>query len=286
MLAYIYDGSLEGMLTSVFEAYVCREDPDDIVAEGLFQPRLGQETKYIQTDLAQADRVRAGIVHACGRRAYEAVRAVYLSDDPRKGSAILSFVRYAMKRGASALDDLAHPSVSEFSAINKAVYNERHRWQQFMRFREVEGGVYYARCNPAASVVPLLMDWFAARFNTQPFIIYDEIHDIVGVSHEGSWSLLKTDVLDVPPATLAEQEMSRAWKTFYDAVAIESRYNPELRRQFMPRRLWRNITEMQEQLPQDGVTHVRAAPGSACSKACPGQSAHDSAVARIDGVGA
>ena len=43
--------------------------------------------------------------------------------------------------------------------------------------------------------------------------------------------------------------MKDAWKRFYRTIAVESRYNPELRRQFMPKRLWKNITELQEDLP-------------------------------------
>lgn len=164
-LAYIHEDSLEGVLSAVFEAYERREFPDDIMARGLFQQRLGEKVRYVRTDIDHACRVRSGLIRTCGFRAYAAVRAVYLSDDRRKGSAIHAFVRYAMKRGTQALDDVAHPNVSDFAAINKSVYNEVHRWKEFLRFRQVEGGLYFARCNPKASVVPLLMGWFSNRFN-------------------------------------------------------------------------------------------------------------------------
>ena len=212
--AYICEDSLEGMLSAVFEAYEHREFPDDIVVRGLFQQRLGEKVRYVQTDIDHACRVRAGLIRTCGFRAYEAVRAVYLSDDRRKGSAIHVFVRYAMKRGAQALDDVAHPDVSDFVAINRFVYNEVHHWKEFLRFRQVEGGLYFAQCNPKASVVPLLMGWFSARFNTQDFMIYDEVHALAGISHGGSWALVKTDALEVPSDTAEERSYARAWKTF------------------------------------------------------------------------
>ena len=47
--------------------------------------------------------------------------------------------------------------------------------------------------------------------------------------------------------------MADAWKRFYAAVAIKERYNPELRRGFMPKRLWGNITEMQERIPSNSL---------------------------------
>lgn len=254
MLAYIYEGSLEGMLSTIFEAYERREFPDDVAPQGLFQQRLGEEVRHVQTNVEHARRVRAGLIRVCGFRAYEALRAVYLSDDPRKGSIIHAFVRYAMKRGARALDDIAHPDVVDFISLNRSVYNERHHWQEFLRFRQVEGGLYFAQCNPKANVVPLLMGWFSARFNTQDFMIYDEVHDIAGVSHDGFWSLVRTDVLEIPSDTCEERLYSHAWKTFYDAVAVKGRYNPELRRQLMPKRFWGNMTEMKKEAPREGAS--------------------------------
>lgn len=248
-LAYTYDGSLEGLLSSIFLAYERKEQPADIVASDQFCQRLGQHVVEVPTNAKHALRVSQGIIKRCGQQAFEAVKGVSLSDDPAKGAACLLFVRYAMQRGPQALHDVTHASVQEFARLNRAVYNERHRWMQFMRFSQVEGGVYVARCNPNASVVPLLMDWFSQRFNTQPFIIYDEVHGLAGVSFEGQWNLVKTDSFDMPPATEADAQYQQAWKTFYDTVAVEARYNPELRRQFMPRRFWKNIVEVKDGAP-------------------------------------
>ena len=47
--------------------------------------------------------------------------------------------------------------------------------------------------------------------------------------------------------------MQAAWKGFYDVMSISVRYHPELRRHFMPKRLWRNITEL-----RDGLTDGKA----------------------------
>lgn len=245
-LAYLYDGTLEGLLSCVFEAYARHETPGDIVETQCASLRLGQETRIVDTNESHANRVRLGIVRVCGRTAFDAVKAVFLSDDEGKGAAILSFVRYAMRRGSAALRDASHPQAEAFIRLNRAVYNERHRWQQFMRFNQAEGGIYVARCNPSANVVPLLMGWFSARFNTQPFLIYDEVRDVAGVYDGRRWYLARTDEWNIPEATEHDRWVESAWKTFYDAVAVEARYNPELRRQFMPKRLWKNIAEVRD----------------------------------------
>ena len=273
----IVRGSLEGLLSAVFEAYARREDPQDIARADVLQPRLGQTVRVIETNEEHAVRVRRGIRRACGDAAYDAVKHASLSDHPDAGTIVYRFIRYAMaqnrphdcsgckRRGScggacgkfactgkarrSVLGDLAHPAVEPLHRLARSVMNERHRMLQFLRFEHLENGVWFARCNPAASVIPLLMDWFSGRFNTQPFIIFDEAHNIAGVYEGRDWYLVQTENVDLPDRASEERLMQQAWKRFYDTVAIEARYNPELRRQFMPKRFWKNITEMQEDLP-------------------------------------
>ncbi|MEI3230055.1 MAG: TIGR03915 family putative DNA repair protein [Gordonibacter pamelaeae] len=292
-VAYAYDGTLEGLLSAVFEAYERREDPQDVTAQAALQPRLGQTVRFVETDVERAVRVQRGIKRVCGHAAYDAVMRASLSDEPDAGTVVYRFVRYAMaakrphdctgcrRRGScsgpmassrptdslgcsgkargSVLNDLAHPAVEPLHRLVRSVGNERHHMVQFLRFEHLENGVWLARCNPKASVVPLLMDWFAGRFNTQPFIIYDEVHRLAGVYEGHDWYLVRTDELDVPDRAAEEGLMQAAWKRFYRTVAVEARYNPELRRQFMPKRLWKNILEMHEDLPGTELARAAAA---------------------------
>lgn len=275
-VAYSYDGSLEGLLSAVFEAYARREDPLDVAPASILQPRLGQTVRAIETNEEHAVRVRRGIRRACGDAAYDAVKHASLSDHAQAGTIVYRFVRYAMAqgrpqdcsrcpkrrrcagpsactarnaRGSGVLNELAHPAVGPLLKLDRSVMNERHRMLQFLRFEHLENGVWFAKCNPAASVIPLLMDWFSGRFNTQPFIIFDEAHGVAGVYEGGDWYLVQAKDVDLPERASEERLMQQAWKRFYDTVAVEARYNPELRRQFMPKRFWKNITEMQEDLP-------------------------------------
>ena len=259
-VAYVYDGSPEGLLTAVFQAYANHEDPQDVVREGALQPRLGQSVRFVETDVDLAVRVQRGVRRTCGQDALDAIVHASLSDDPAAGTVVYRFVRHAMRTGR-ALDDLAHPAVGPLFALDRAVMNERHYLQQFLRFEHLKGGAWFARCHPKASVVPLLMDWFSARFNTQPFMIFDEAHALAGVYEGRGWHLVRTESVALPAAADDEALMQAAWKRFYDAVAVEARYNPELRRQFMPKRLWKNITEMQEDLPGKELAATRGPSG-------------------------
>ncbi|WP_350454101.1 TIGR03915 family putative DNA repair protein [Slackia heliotrinireducens] len=243
-IAYVYDDTLEGLLTAIFTAYARHEDPEDVVPAGLIQPRLGQEVVSVETDFELAERVRAGLVKTCGKHAFEVLKRVSLAADGRRGSIGLAFVRYAMNHGRQTFSNSMHPAVFDAERLVKSVEEEREKWKQFLRFSEVDGGVYVARCNPRANVVPLLMPGFAARFNVQPFMIYDEVHNLAGVYDMRRWVLVTTDAVHVPDPTLKDNLMRAAWKTFYDALSVEDRYNPELRRQLMPKRYWKYLVEL------------------------------------------
>lgn len=279
-VAYLYDGTLEGLFTAVFCAFERHETPMDVCRTDSYQPRLSQLAVTIETSLPKADRVRAGILRACGRRGYRRVRRAALSDDPSAASAVYRFIAFAMAENAKRpcstcprrgtcrsaftnpkltscpkvvgrlIDDVANPAIKPVHKLSMFVNRECEHMRQFLRFQELEGGLFYARCNPKANVVPLIMDHFAERFNVQPFIIYDENHHIAGISEGGNWQLVNTrdwpdHELRLPPTTASEATMAEAWRRFYRALAVDCRYNPELRRCFMPKRLWKNITEVQ-----------------------------------------
>lgn len=246
-LAFVYDGTLEGLLCSIFETYARKQVPLDIVTEKELRLRLGQEPHTVATSPFIAERVKTGIARTCGAETYEAVRAASLSDDRGRGIIIARFVRHSMAAKRSTLNQRAHPQVEPFIRIHHAVLSERHRMMQFLRFQELEGGFWFARCHPQANVVPLLMDWFAERFNVQPFVIYDEGHHLAGVYQGHNWFLVETDELDLPDPTTDEHAMARAWQRFYKTASIEARLNPELRRSFMPKRLWEHITELADE---------------------------------------
>lgn len=287
-VAYAYDGTLEGLLSAIFASYANHENPTDVEPEQRLQPRLGQRVCIVPTNNVHAERVYRGLCEKCGYRSFEAVKRAALSDEPDAGSAAYRFVHYAMdeqKRRACpscrkkttckarggigacprqkgrALSDITHPAVERLFQIERSVNNECEHMRQFIRFQHLQDGshnIWFARCNPKASVIPLVMNHFVERFNAAPFLIYDEVHHLCGVYDGGDWHLVDTDGLGDPaaslPACAADETLyTQAWKTFYRSVSIDARHNPELRQHFMPKRLWKNITEMQSDLAKSSA---------------------------------
>jgi len=249
-VAYLHDGSLEGFLSCVFEAYVKHELPEDIVDETRFEPRLDQSSFFVQTDYDRALRVRRGIEREAGRRAFGAVVRALANDDPHAGAVVFRFIRYVMdarsgrNKRRNVLNDLANPIVGDLVTLERHVINEEEKMRQFIRFSHLQNGVWFARCNPNANVVPLIMQNFVNRFNIQPFMIYDENHHIAGVYDGNDWNLVRDEVVNIPSRTADDAYVETLWQHFYDSLSIDARYNPELRCHFMPVRFWRNLPEV------------------------------------------
>lgn len=283
MVALVFDGTLEGLMSAVFFAYEKHVNPQDIIAQGIVQPRLDQQIVVVKTDFDHAVRVRRGIERSCGEAAWWSVAKASAADDPKSPLIVYRFIRYALARDSSSsckgckkraicksacarphssgiLSEAAHPHVEPLLRLEKRVQNEIYHMEQFIRFEHAQDDMWVARCNPNASVVPFIMDWFARRFNTQRFMIFDETHHIAGISEGGSWSLVSTDGIPEPKHTREEALMQDAWKRFYNALTIDARYNPELRRHFMPMRLWRNITEVKTVLPYSAESSEDSTP--------------------------
>lgn len=276
-LAYLHDGTPEGIFSAIFAAYMRHEDPAEVVCAEAYQPRLLQTAVTISTDAVHAERVSAGIRKRLGAYAHRQVMKATLSGRTDAGTALYRFVRFALdgadrrdcascrfasacarrtckRQKMAAINDVTHPRVKPFFDVVRSVDNECEKIRQFARFQHLkeEGReVWFARVNPKDAVVPLVLGHFVERFNVQPFILYDEVHGMAGVWDGHQRYLVDADeeMLSLPPVGADEALMQDAWRTFYRVLSVEARFNPELRRKLMPKRFWKNLTELQPDAP-------------------------------------
>jgi len=245
-LIYVYDGSFEGLLTAVFTAYSRRQSPDSIVTAENLQESFTQQVSFIETDETLSERVRTGILKKIGEAAYTKAWTSFLSNDPERGTKIYKYLVFGFANGRKILQSLAEDDVWAVEKMSKNVGWELNKMMGFVRFSQTEDGVYFSKINPTNNLLPMMMGHFANRFNTQAFVIYDENHNIAGVYEPKSrdWFLTETKNVKVPEYTEDEKMYRTLWKKFYDTIAIKERVNYNLRRQHMPKKYWKNITEM------------------------------------------
>ncbi|MCL2057656.1 MAG: TIGR03915 family putative DNA repair protein [Oscillospiraceae bacterium] len=240
---HIIDGSFEGLLTSVFEAYADRLFPTGIYDGGGYQQSLCESPRVITTDSAKAGRVLDGIVDKLGATIYRNIWTAYLSCDPERYTKIMRFLKLAFAEGRGVTERLTDPAVFDIFAICRNVGRETGKLAGFIRFSVMENNVQFAQITPEHNQIPLLMQHFADRLMDIPFVIYDSGRHIAGIYDTKEWHVADAHGLKMPDLAADEEQIRELWKTFYKTIAIEARLNYKLQRNHMPLRYRRNMTE-------------------------------------------
>jgi probable DNA metabolism protein len=174
------------------------------------------------------------------------------------GWAALPEARRGAERAASGRGD------PDTRAVLEAAYKtgrETDRLMGLLRFSpfppgggSIPGGpVYVARCSPDHYVLPGLADHFTRRFGECPWAVIDEKRNLVLARIPGGEARIFPRTPGQGPAPRGPAPDSGypldswedLWRNYYLSINNPDRNNPGLRRQFMPRRYWKYLPEIQ-----------------------------------------
>jgi hypothetical protein len=122
------------------------------------------------------------------------------------------------------------------------VWHEIHRLTGLLRFHPDEGGVYTAHCGPDHFILPALGPHFRDRFGETPWAIIDEKRRLCLRCHSGQ----QLEFYGMPdsPESPQDGDWGNLWRLYHKTINNESRKNPGLQKQFMPKRYWKYLTEL------------------------------------------
>lgn len=243
MLVYVYDGSFEGLLTAIYEAYYRGRMPEGILGQKNLQGSLTDEYVHIDTEPGKSDRVYRSICEKISGESLQHVYYVFLSEHPEAGTIIFNYLKYGWKIGSRINLHISDDRVFKVHEISQRVGYEVNKLMGFVRFGQVEGGLFYAPFKPENNILELLAPHFAERLADQSWILHDVGRDTAALYNKKTWVISDFSVEELPAPTEEETENQRLWKEFFNTIAIPSRYNPKLQRQLMPRRYWDHMTE-------------------------------------------
>ena len=243
-LAYLYDGSFEGLLCCVYESYYKKELPSMIFSFDETQETLFP-VKEITTDIESAKKVEASIVKSISPEALWLIRMCYYSNMECREIAILNFLRMGYKTGSKITSMLSHDTVRPIIKNAQNVQRESHFFKEFLRFSDYDGSLV-AIIEPKNFVLPMVYPHFCDRFPSEQFLIYDKSNKYAFAYYNGKKSLFPLEHLELPVAGEEEILYRTLWRKFYDTIAIEGRINPKLRMGNMPKRYWTHMTEFAE----------------------------------------
>ena len=243
-VVYVYDGTFEGFLCCVYNYYYNRLKPVTIMSHTDFTPSF-YDNLMVDTDFEQAYRVRFAIEEKIGRRNLEFLTECFLTCLEEKEMYMLRYVVKGFKIGPNIIDMLSDDDVDTLFKAHHHLERESQHFLGLVRFYRA-GEVYVSKIEPKNQVLPLITWHFTNRFANQRFMIYDATHGQALIYANRSHKLIQVDNIELPPLDEDEKQTQRLWKNFYDTIAIKERYNPRCRMNFMPKRFWSNLPEMND----------------------------------------
>lgn len=250
-VVYLYDGTLDGMLSCIFESFAQHELPTAI-----FSPRQTQntlfETRVVPSNQEKANRVVQGLIRVAGEEAAELAQLAYLTAIPDKELTVLRFVRLAMKSGPATCSMLTDYRVNIIHRAVRHLQIEVHHLCGFIRFIE-QDGTLVSVVTPKNDVLPLLDDYFSNRLPEERFVIYDRGRQVALMHLPETSRIVPLKELCFPHISEQEMNVQQLWLRFFQTVSVSGRTNPLLQRNMLPMRFRENMTEFQTSSSSKGA---------------------------------
>jgi len=231
----IIDGSFDGLLTVVFARYYDKLAPDDIVAQDMYQQRLGADYVSVETDADKAKRVFDALVKAAPEAAENAFYAFSAPGDDRYMD-IFKYIILAFSKGNAVDRYLKLDCVRNTIRMRQFAGMETHKLHGFVRFAQTRSGVLYSEIAPVNDVLYFVALHFTERLISEAWIIHDVKRKKAAVYNTEEMVLADTgghtDVELIP----GEEHFQDLFIGFLESVAIKERTNPKLQRQLLPNR--------------------------------------------------
>jgi len=243
-VVYVYDGSIAGFLTCIHTSFYSKQMPANIQSEDAYEPSL-YEQRYIQADQAKAAAVRQSIIKNISKRALELVDCVFLCHHKNKDLALLNFLIIGFRVGAGVTDMRGEKEVADVIAMERHFAGEQHLLLGFLRFKDY-GNMLGAVISPKNFVLPFLAEHFVSRFPNENFIIYCQTYKAALIYQDKKLEFANIEEIDFADDSEEELHYQNLWKNFYKTIGIKERLNPKCRMSHMPKRYWKNMTEMKE----------------------------------------
>ena len=197
----------------------------------------------------KALRLERMIKHHLGYNAYWEIYHALLSTDDRKGTVVFEVLQEARKirQSEKIMEHLGCPAVADVFSMSRSVSNEAHRYEEFIRFRELENGILFSEITPKAQILTCVADHFEDRFPLENWIIYDKTHKVCLVHGvRKRWRLVWGELFNERAAeNISEEERKYEflWKRFFHSVSIKERENPKCQQAHLPFRYRGEMTE-------------------------------------------
>jgi probable DNA metabolism protein len=251
MIVFRYDKTFDGLLTAVFDAYNRKEFPERLLSEAEPLPLFARQEHLVITGTDKSTRVWKALNKKIAKEVASMLMHVWLSELPGSDELLFRYIRKTFDAPHSIATDFADDDILKVEKIARKVSRERMYLIQFVRFQKAADDIFFAPVSPVYNALPLTLPYFTDRFATQKWLIYDikrrygyyyDLKTAAEVTLDDDKHLLSGQLNEELMAQ-DEKLFQDMWKSYFRALTIKERLNPQLQRQHMPRRFWKFLPE-------------------------------------------
>lgn len=255
MQTYVFDNTLDGLLTAVFDSFFRKQQDVTLLAEGEQLPLFADEPHRVVTDAEKAERVWKGLEKHLSKEGLHMITISWLSEERALNQPLFNMICKVFRQKCDISHNASDGDVLEVRNTCRRVLHEQLRMKQFIRFQKAKDGTYLAVVSPDHNVLPLITHHFSDRFNDQQWLIYDarrhygyyyDGKTVIRVTFEDEGSVpfnLSNGKMDDDILSENDQLFQDLWRTYFKAICIKERMNPKKQLSDMPRRYWKYMTE-------------------------------------------
>jgi len=244
---YIYEGDFISLLNVINYLLKNQIKPNNI-KDMSYNATLFENNIYLS--LESDDKFIESVINDLGLITLQIMYNVFLSIEENKELIIYYFFRNALKYKDNIIYHRNLKCVSESLRINNYVRHEAHKMKGFLRFKEYENNILYAEMEPTNDIILFLSCHFAKRLKNEYWIIKDKKRKIISMYDKKKFAILKEEdvKLSINNKSEEEENYEELWKTFYKTIGIKDRKNDRCRRNFMPKKYWKYLIEVEDEI--------------------------------------
>ena len=203
----------------------------------LFDNLINLNIKYDENILEKTDKIILKYLYD-----------VFISNNKNKELIIYYFYKNYLKHGIKVLNMYNLKCVLFTRKLSKYVRNETHKYKGFIRFKELKNKCLYAEIEPVNNILFLISNHFKKRLNNEYWIIKDNKYNLISIYDKKDFYIFNSNKIKLLDNTLNSNELlyQNLWKDFYKTIGIEARKNERCRMNFMPKRYWKYLIEMED----------------------------------------
>jgi len=243
MTTYIFDGSFEGLISTSVIVFKSGQDADRIFTEDeLYQSVLFDDVVHIATDKDLSERAKKYI-----GKTLNTFALAWLYDTVNDHLVHLVNCMADYYRNKKIMEQVDKEHVSTVLKYAKKTSNERHRMLEFIRFEELNEGLYLSEIAPDADILHMLGKHFSVRMPREDdWMIYDTRRKKLLSHSEGKLKIAEgAELVDEKIQSEEEASYQKLWKVFFKSISIKERENIKLQNHHVPGRYRKYMTEFQ-----------------------------------------